>query len=162
MSARCEWEREVLSSSASSRGDDATRAHLLECESCAAAASVAPWMQSVAKRDERQRKLPDPSVVWLKARLLTQQSVALRATRPMNVVQMAAYLIVAGGWAALLTWKWRGLQTWLLTFSPSHLIFDVSHGDSAGMSLSVPLLFTVVVLASVTVMVALHTIVAEE
>jgi hypothetical protein len=162
MSAGCQREGEILVAAGRGPWSEETRQHLLECEECAAAAAVASWMSDAARNDVRQHKLPDPAVVWLKAQLLRQQSVAQRAGLPLNIVQIAAYLTVAGGWAALLTWKWRVLQLWVLSLSPRHVILDVSAGDAGSLSLSLPLLFTVVVLASLTVMVALHTIVAEE
>jgi uncharacterized membrane protein len=80
-----------------------------------------------------------------------------RASRPITRVQIAAYVIVAAGWAALVTWKWSDLQRWLLGFTPTQMVQSMSHG-----SLSVTFLLTVVVLATMTVMLGLHTILAED
>ena len=74
---------------------------------------------------------------------------------------LAAYLIVAGSWAALLTWKWNSLSAWLNTFSPSRIVLSGA-GASAATSLSLTFFMMLIALASVTVMLAFHTILAEE
>jgi len=110
---------------------------------------------------DRERQLPDPTTMWVKAKLLQSQALAERASRPITRVQIAAYLIVAGGWAALVTWKWTTLSAWLNSFTPSHIILGAT-GAEAAASLSLTFFAALVVLASVTVMLAFHTILAEE
>ena len=78
--------------------------------SCAAAAEVAPWMGAFAGINEREHILPDPAVLWLKARLLQSNAAVERASLPITRLQIAAYLIIAACWAALLTWKSAALQ----------------------------------------------------
>jgi hypothetical protein len=85
--------------------------------------------------------------------------MAERASRPLNVLQIAAYVLVAGGWAALVTWKWPDLQSWMLSFTPKSVVGGLAGTHSA---MSMPLMLAVVVLASITLMLALHTILAEE
>jgi uncharacterized membrane protein len=114
-------------------------------------------MQQFAAIDDRKHGLPDPGALWVKARLLQTQAAMDRASRPITRVQIAAYVIVAAGWAALVTWKWSDLQRWLLGFTPTQMVQSMSHG-----SLSVTFLLTVVVLATMTVMLGLHTILAED
>jgi hypothetical protein len=110
---------------------------------------------------DREHILPDPSVVWLKAQLLRDIAVADRATRPMNSIQMSAYLIVAACWAAVLTWKWDVIERWLHRLTPGRFVLGAST-DAAASSISVTFLGALIVLSSVTIMVALHTILAEE
>jgi hypothetical protein len=155
MTEPCRHEPQVRRAASENRWTDALREHVATCAECAAAAAAAPFMTRLAHLDERLRKLPDPAVVWLKAQLFRGNFVAARAARPLNIVQMMAYGIVAAGWAAVLTWKWTDLQRWLLSFTPARLMEGVS-------SLPVTFLLTVVVLATLTVMLGLHTILAEE
>ena len=124
-------------------------------------AEVDAWMQQFAKIDDRRRPLPDASALWVKAKLLQSTAAMERASRPITRVQIAAYLIVAGSWAALLTWKWNALSAWLNSFRPASIVLAGATA-SAATSLSLTFFMMVIALASVTVMLAFHTILAEE
>jgi len=140
---------------------ESLRAHVASCDDCAAAAEVAPWMARFSGLDEREHILPDPAVLWLKAKLLQTSAAVERASLPITRLQIAAYLIIAACWAALLTWKSAALQAWINHLSPSHMILGAA-GAEATASLSMSALFALVILASATVGVAMHTILAEE
>lgn len=159
MSEACRHEPHVLRAANEDRWTDALRDHVKTCQDCAIAALAAPFMRRLARVDERQKKLPDPGVVWLKAQLLAGSAVDDRIARPLNIAQMFSYGVVAAGWAALLTWKWSDLQRWLGTLTPSGVAEGLS-GSTAGLSGSV--LMMLVVLSTVTVVLAFHTILAEE
>jgi hypothetical protein len=154
----CRREADVLRAAREDSWPDALRRHLAECDDCATTAAVAPWMTTFARIGDREHRLPDPSIVWLKARLLQGSAEAARATRPLTIVQIVSYMVVAGGWAAVLTWKWNALQTWLHSLTPTGLISNSANAQS----LSLSFFALVIVLASMTVMLALHTIMAEE
>ena len=158
MSEACRYERDVLRAMEEDRWTDALRAHAADCEECAAAMSVAPWIDRFAKIETRERPLPDPAVVWLKAHVLRGTVAVERVARPMRAFHFVAYMLVAGGWAALLTWKWNALQQWLLSFSPTHALTNAVSGTQ----LSVTFFLTIFVLSSITIVLALHTILAEE
>ena len=153
----CRHEAEVVRAAEQDRWTDALRAHAATCPDCAAAASVAPWLDRFAHISDREHILPDPSIVWLKAQLLRGTADVARISRPMTVAQLVAYLVVAGGWAAVLTWKWDAVEAWIRTFSsPTGLVTSGAQG------FSIAFVSMVFVLASTTVMLALHTILAEE
>jgi hypothetical protein len=160
MRTDCAFEPNVIDAATNDAWTESLRAHAASCESCAAASEVAPWMASFSGINEREHILPDPAVLWLKARLLQSNAAVERASLPITRLQIAAYLIIAACWAALLTWKSAALQVWINRFSPGHLI--LSAGTNATASLSVTVLVAVIVLASATVGVAMHTILAEE
>ena len=158
MSESCRFESAILEATETNDWTDDLRAHLGTCDDCIAAASVAPWMDRFARLHDRERRLPDPTVVYVKARLLQGAADAGRAARPLDVAQMLAYLVVAGGWAGLLTWRWDLVETWLRGFTPGTLVVSAVRVESLTMSF-----FAVAfVLASTTVTLALHTILAEE
>lgn len=159
MSEACRHEAHVRRAAAEDNWTDALREHVSQCEECTATAAVAPFMYRFARTSERQHRLPDASVVWLKAQLFRSSAIAQRVTRPLNVLQIAAYLVVAGGWAGLLTWKWNALQQWMLSFTPQSVVGGIAGTQSA---ISLPFMLVVAALASTTLMVALHTILAEE
>jgi len=157
----CPFEPNVIDAAASGSWSESLRAHVASCADCAAAAEVAPWMVSFAKQDDREHILPDPAVLWLKAKLLQSNAAVERAALPITRVQIAAYLIIAAGWAALLTWKWSALVAWMNVLNPGRMAAGAA-GASGAATLSMTVLVTLVLLASATVMVAFHSILAEE
>jgi hypothetical protein len=159
MTTQCPFEPNILDA-ANDEWTESLRAHIASCDDCAAAAEVAPWMARFSGLDEREHILPDPAVLWLKARLLQSKSVVERASLPITRLQIAAYLIIAAGWAAILTWKSAALQLWINHFSPGHMILGAAGAETTSLSLGV--LFAIAILASATVGVAMHTILAEE
>jgi hypothetical protein len=124
-------------------------------------AEVDAWMQQFAKIDDRRRPLPDAGTLWVKAKLMQSTAAMERASQPITRVQIAAYIVVAGSWAALLTWKWNALSAWFNSFRPARILLSGSGGHVAS-SLSLTFFMMLVALASVTVMLAFHTILAEE
>jgi hypothetical protein len=158
MSEPCRFEPQILRAAQEDRWTDALRAHLGECDSCVAAMSVAPWMTSFARMSDREHILPDPSLVWLKAKLLQNTVEVNRISRPLDVAQMIAYTIIAAGWATALLWKWDAIEAWLHSFTPSGMVASASGAQS----LSISFFAIIFVLASMTVMLAMHTILAEE
>ena len=158
MSESCRFEPQIIRAAEEDRWTDALRDHLADCDDCSAAMAVAPWLDRFAKISDREHILPDPSVVWLKARLLQGAAEATRVSRPLDFVQMVAYIAVAGGWAGLLTSRWSAVESWLRGFTPASLVTTASRADS----LSASFFAMLFVLASMTVMLALHTILAEE
>lgn len=121
---------------------------------------VAAWMEQFAAMPDREHVLPDPSVIWLKARVLQSAKAVERASRPITTAQIASYLVVAGCWAAVLTWKWAALHTWMNGFSPSNIVLGAAAQATSPLSLT--FLMTLVMLGSATVIVAMHSILAEE
>jgi hypothetical protein len=161
MNDTCPFEPNVTEAATSGRWSESLRAHAASCPDCAAAAEVAPWMASFAKQDDREHILPDPAVLWLKAKLLRSSAELERASLPITRMQIAAYLVLAAGWATLLTWKWNALVAWMTALNPGRLAMG-SVSTSGAATLSMTVLITLVLLASATVMLAFHTILAEE
>lgn len=161
MTTECRFELNVIDAVTSGSWTESLRAHVAACADCAAAAEIAPWMTRFAGLDERQHILPDPAVLWLKAKLLQSSAAVERAGLPITRLQIAAYLIIAAGWAAILTWKSSALQAWINHLSPGHMILGAAGAETTA-SLSLSVLVAVVILASATVGVAMHTILAEE
>lgn len=158
MSEGCRFEADVLRAAQGDRWTDALRDHLADCQDCVATASVAPWMSRFARVSDREHILPDPQIVWLKAQLIQNTADIARVSRPLNFLQIVAYLVVAGGWAALLTWKWSAVEQWMKGLTPTGMVENMATGQS----LSLSFFGLLIVLATMTVTLALHTILAEE
>ena len=159
MNENCVQEPLVRRAAVEDRWTDALRQHVASCQDCAAAAAAAPFMTQFARVDARERALPDPAVLWLKAQILRGSAVAERAARPLNIAQLGSYLVIAAGWAGLLTWKWKELQQFVLRFTPASLVNEAAGAPS---SISATIVLAVLVLCSLTVMLGLHAILAEE
>ena len=86
---------------------------------------VDAWMKRFAALEQSPR-LPDPNSLWVKAKLMQSAAAAERASLPITRVQVAAYLVVASGWAALVTWKWNALSAWINSFTPTHIIMGAA------------------------------------
>ena len=148
----CRNEALVMRAAAENRWTDALREHAASCPDCAAAASVAPFMTQFAESSVRTRALPDSRVIWVKAQLFGGSSAADRATRPISIAQIGSYIAVAAAWAALMMWKWPSIESW----------FDGAvSGHPMPMPIA-PLLVVALGLISTTLMLAMHTILAEE
>ena len=161
MNAGCRFEPDVVRAASTGEWTASLRDHAASCADCTAAAEVGPWMEEFARVDDREHILPDPAVLWLKAKLMQSNAVMARASLPITRLQIGAYLAVAACWAALLTWKWSSIQAWVNSLSPGHMIM-ASAGAEAAASLSVSFFAAIIVLSSATVFVAMHTILAEE
>jgi len=160
MTTECPFESNVIDAVTDGSWTESLRTHVASCADCAAAAEVAPWLTRFAGMDERTHVLPDPAVLWLKAKVLQTSAAVERAALPITRLQIAAYLIIAAGWAAILTWKSAALQAWINHFSPGHMILGATGAETTSLSLSV--LVAIIALASASVGVAMHTILAEE
>lgn len=157
MNGSCRHEREVVRAAKEDRWTDALRAHVAECADCAEAAAVAPWLGRFAGISDREHILPDPAIVWLKAQILQGTADISRVSRPMTFVQLVAYLVVAAGWAGVLTWKWDAVESLMRRFTtPAGIVTSGAQG------MSIAFISIMFVLASTTILLAMHTILAEE
>jgi len=150
----CRFERDVIAG----RWTDTLRAHVAQCADCEATMLVAPQMKELASIDAREHPLPDPQVVWLKAQLLRNTIAMERASRPLKVFQAISYAAVAAAWTAVLAWKWAAIQAMLHSLTPATLLQNA--GQAA--SLSVTFFLAIFLLSSVTIGLALHTMLAED
>lgn len=121
---------------------------------------AAEWMERFAAIDDREHVLPDPAVIWLKARVLQSAKAVERASRPITFAQIASYVVIAACWTVLLMWKWSALRAWTTTFQPRNILLGAAAANQP--LLSLPFLVTFLVLAGVTLMLAMHAVLAEE
>ena len=61
----------------------------------------------------------------------------------------------------MLNWKWAALSAWFSSLTPTHVILGAAGAETAA-NLSATFFGALVALASATVMLAFHTILAEE
>ncbi|HSP33843.1 MAG TPA: hypothetical protein VLU46_05955, partial [Thermoanaerobaculia bacterium] len=75
----------MLRAASEDRWTESLREHVPTCADCSAAVAAAPFMRRISRIDARQRRLPDPAVLWLKAQLLRTTAIVDRAMRPLNI-----------------------------------------------------------------------------
>ena len=119
------------------------------------------WMQQFAAIEDRQHALPDPAVIWLKARVLQSAKEVQRAARPVTIAQIGAYAAIATCWTVLLTWKWSAIHAWLTAIQPSHIVLGAATAGQTA-PITIPFLATLLLLGAATVALAMHTILSEE
>jgi len=159
----CRLEPDVIRAAASGEWTSSLRGHLSVCADCAAAAEVGPWMEEFARVDDREHILPDPAVLWFKAKLMQSNTAIERVALPITRLQIGAYLAVAACWAALLNWKWPAIQAWVNSFTPTHVVLASASAQAAATAtVSAGFFAGIVVLSSATVFLAMHTILAED
>lgn len=96
----CPSERDVLDLVAigqwPSRADEALRAHVAACATCAEVASIAAVVRDWANETETMEpvRVPDASVVWYRAQVRAREDAARRASRPVLVAQLLAVATV--------------------------------------------------------------------
>lgn len=107
----CEEAREAFAA----RGDRGDRseidgalvAHARSCPSCAEELGVARWLRVVA-RETPPRPLPSASQLWWKAqiirRLVEQESLTDRATRPLRLTQWISLGILSVVFTLIVSW----------------------------------------------------------
>lgn len=89
------------------------RAHLHECASCRGVAEAAHWMQSLAptaqEAAQMQNDLPDPRILWLRARLRERQAAAERAHQILQWVEVAGVTAACAGLGMWLALSWNAI-----------------------------------------------------
>lgn len=112
----CEKENRILSAVRSGEWTTELRAHVLECPVCSDLALVDDFLQNEATLTMANASLPDPSLVWSKGRLARTNRALGLVARPVQAVQVFAYLssVIALIW---LTMTYSQARPWMIEFS---------------------------------------------
>jgi hypothetical protein len=97
------------------------RTHAAECESCGEIVDAARWMQDFAGTSARDAEcesaMPDPSVVWWRARMAAKQREAERVHKMLAWLEVAAGAAISlglAGWLALDRNVLPAATTWMM------------------------------------------------
>ena len=137
------------------RLDDETRAHLGACRECREFGRVIRFMNLLSTETA---EAPDPHVVWLKAQLLRTRHRTEQVASTLTRIQQWVWALVGVAWAIAVGAKWDVISGWMEDFDLSTVV--ISSATGSGLSLSY-LLF-VGALMSITLMLAIHQMFAEE
>jgi hypothetical protein len=70
----CPKEVDVLRAAFTDKWEESLRAHVVGCTFCEEIVQVSRWMLSLAQSSETDVRLPDPILVWRRARLSLSKS----------------------------------------------------------------------------------------
>ena len=120
---------------------------------------ISSVLKRVAAEAPRRRELPDAHHFWITSQLMPNRAVQERVSRPMGVLQVLAYTVVAICWAGLITWKWPQIQNWVQGPDVTGRLLDAASGAA---SVSFSMVFLVGGLLAITRVVIMHSVLAEE
>ena len=109
----CPKSEAVVQAVRSNNWPDSLRAHIDRCKSCRETSQVASWMARMAENLESiPGELPDPELIWLKAKINRRSQLPARALLPLK----AGCLFGAAGLSLLLATvpesAWSRIQAW--------------------------------------------------
>ena len=112
----CPQEVRVVRATRTGQWDDALKAHAAACAACGEVALVSSSLRTFALETEGHNRLPDPYLVWLKAKLTERQVVRQRASKPWDIAEALGQCVVAvalAGWLVVeLSSIYQGLAEW--------------------------------------------------
>lgn len=105
----CAFEMEIVHAARKGSLEEWMQTHVASCPFCADAVAIDRFLNRMADDATAGRKLPDPSLLWLKSQFMQRRAAEEQALRPLAIVQRVGLFAVALGWAALIVAKWPAL-----------------------------------------------------
>lgn len=119
MSDPCSREESVLEAARAGRWSDELTAHVARCDSCTESSTAIRWMIELGQTvDSAPAPLPDPYLIWLKARIRSRSKDARPALFPIWIACAASAIGLGVIVARLPGNAWRSLQDWLTSGIP--------------------------------------------
>lgn len=114
MSDPCPRGEAAVRATRTGEWSDELAAHLAECISCRESGSLVRWLTELAERvDAECTPLPDPRVVWLKARFPGRSRDLERVLLPIRIASALAAAGLGAALAHLGTRGWSSMGEWL-------------------------------------------------
>ena len=110
----CPRGESVLEAARTGRWSDELTAHVARCVSCGESSRAIRWMIELGQVvDAATAPLPDPHLIWLKARIRRRSEESWRTLLPIGIACGASAVGVGVVVARLPGNPWRSLQEWL-------------------------------------------------
>ena len=71
---------------------------------------AAVWMGRLVELSRTEGALPDPAIIWWKARLLEKQAAQARVTRPIAIAQWVSLAVAVVATIVLCAVEWPGIM----------------------------------------------------
>jgi hypothetical protein len=111
--SNCPLEAEALKAVRTEMWEDALTAHVAGCAACKEIVRASHWMQALANGSQKAHSLPDPSLLWWRARLSAKQAQVERAQEMLEWVEIVAATVIVAGLAGWIGWNWLAIQSTL-------------------------------------------------
>jgi hypothetical protein len=155
----CIYEQSVLEAASSGQWAEPLRRHFAGCALCQESLQVSSWMRDFAETTHEARQLPDPRLIWLKARLAQRHAAAAQVLRPLEIFHYVTCGVVGLVLLASLVMKWQHIEAWLTHLNSSWAaVFDASGLASQ----LVPLAASTLGLLSIAALFAIYAVFAKE
>ena len=105
----CPQEASVLTAARTGQWDEALEAHAAACPACGEVALVSGSLRTFALETDGHNRLPDPYLVWLKAKLTERQVASQRASKPWDMAEALGQFVVAVALAGWLVVEWSSI-----------------------------------------------------
>ena len=110
----CARAESVVQAARTGRWSDEIAAHVAKCVSCRQSSRVVRWMIELAETvDSGAGPLPDPELIWLKARILRRSQGPRRALLPIRIASVLSVLGLGAVLASLPREGWSTIPEWL-------------------------------------------------
>lgn len=110
----CPRGESVLHAARAGRWSDELAAHVARCDSCREASTAIRWMIELGQTvDSGTAPLPDPRLIWLKARIRKRSEESWRTLLPILIASGASTIGLGVIVAPLPGNAWRSLREWL-------------------------------------------------
>ena len=122
----CPQEASVLRAARTGQWDDALEAHAAACPACGEVALVSGSLRTFALETEGHNRLPDPYLVWLKAKLIERQVASQRASKSWDMAEALGQCVVAVALVGWLVVELSSIYQRLAEWMPVHRLDDWS------------------------------------
>lgn len=110
----CPGGEAVLEAARAGEWNDEPAAHGARCSSCGESSCAIRWMMELGQTvDSALAPLPDPHLIWLKARIRRRSEESWRTLLPMGIACGASAVGLGAIVARLPGEAWRSLREWL-------------------------------------------------
>ena len=114
MTDPCPRGESVIGAARAGRWSDELTAHVARCDSCRESSTAIRWMIEFGQTvDSAPAPLPDPYLIWLRARIRMRSEDSGPALLPIWIAGAASAIGSGAIVASLPTEAWRSLQEWL-------------------------------------------------
>ena len=114
MTDPCPRGESVIEAARAGRWSDELTAHVARCHSCRESSTAIRWMIELGQTvDSAPAPLPDPYLIWLKARIRRRSEESWRTLLPIVIASGASAIGLGMIVAPLPGNAWRSLREWL-------------------------------------------------
>ena len=122
----CPQEASVSKATRTGQWDDALEEHAATCPVCSEVALISDSLRTIALETEDHKPLPDPYLVWLKAKLTECQAASLRRSKPWDLAEALGQCVMGVVLAVWLWSEWPSIYQRFAEWMPARALGDWS------------------------------------